>query len=113
MIAPAERSGILVEFTAQKIQAFFGKILVQTAGKTSLVPSYGRITLDLKDRKVSSPLGTDGEFYLENLPTGNQTALVEYEGGECQFEISVPSQEGMVIELGQLTCSNSDRLSAK
>ena len=113
LIAPAERSGVAVKFAARKIQAFFGKIIVQVAGKTALIPSYGRITFDLKDRTASSPLGIDGEFYLENLPTGNQTALVEYEGGECRFEINVPSKEGMVIELGQLTCSNSNQLSVK
>jgi outer membrane usher protein len=113
LITTPERSGVVIKFTAQRIQAFFGKILVQTATNTSLVPSYGQITFDLKDRKVSSPLGIDGEFYLENLPTGNHTALVEYEGSECWFNIDVPHKEGMVVELGRLTCSNIDRVSAK
>ena len=85
---------------------------IQSAWSASALKRRDEVR-NIKDKTASSPLGIDGGFYLENLPTGNQTALVEYEGGECRFEISVPSKEGMVIELGQLTCSNSDRLSPK
>jgi outer membrane usher protein len=69
-----------------------------------LVPSYGRITVKTLDRTITSPLGTEGEFYLENLPVGKYAALVEYEGGECKFSIDVPKRDGSIVEMGQLIC---------
>jgi outer membrane usher protein len=104
LIAPMERSGAIVTFPAHKIQAFLGKVLVKTL-KQSLVPSYGRISVNTSDGTVISPLGTEAEFYLENLTVGKYPALVEYEGGECRFEIDVPKKDGLIVELGELTCS--------
>jgi outer membrane usher protein len=104
LIAPMERSGAIVTFPAHKIQAFLGKVLVKTLNK-SLVPSYGRISVNTSDGTVISPLGTEAEFYLENLTVGKYPALVEYEGGECRFEIDVPKKDGLIVELGELTCS--------
>ncbi len=104
LIAPMERSGAIVRFPTQKIQVFMGKVIVKTI-EEPLVPSYGRITVHTNDRKVVSPLGTDAEFYLENLAVGKYPALIEYEGGECQFQIDVPKKEGLIVELGELTCS--------
>jgi outer membrane usher protein len=106
LIAPMERSGAIVTFPAYKIQAFLGKILVKTS-KQSLVPSYGRIAVNTSDGKVISPLGIDAEFYLENLTAGKYPALIEYEGGECRFEIDVPKKDELIVELGVLTCSTN------
>jgi outer membrane usher protein len=104
LIAPMERSGAVVTFPARKIQAFLGKVLVKTLTQT-LVPSHGRIVVNTSDGKVISPLGTEAEFYLENLTVGKHPALIEYEGGECRFEIDVPKKDGLIVELGELTCS--------
>jgi len=103
LIAIMERSGAVVTFPAQKIQAFLGKVLVKTL-KQPLVPSYGRISVNTSDGKVTSPLGTEAEFYLENLTVGKYSALIEYEGGECRFEIDVPKKDELIVELGELTC---------
>jgi outer membrane usher protein len=106
-VAPMERSGVVVTFPVRKLQSYLGKVLVRTLQKP-VIPSYGQITVETNDGTVKSPLGTEAEFYLENLTTGKHSALIEYEGGECRFTIDIPKKDGLIVELGELTCANAD-----
>ena len=53
-----------------------------------------------------SPIGADGEFYLENVPPGRHPAEVLYEQKACVFTIEIPVSAASVVNLGIVRCSN-------
>lgn len=103
VVAPPYRGGAIVRFAVEKAQAIIGNLSIDRAGKSE-IPSYGQMTVEMQDRSIVSPIGKQGEFYLENLPAGTYGAAVEYEGGVCQFSITVPQSKESLIKLGQLRC---------
>ena len=52
-----------------------------------------------------SPIGKQGEFYLENVPSGRHEAIIEHEGSVCRFMIEVPLIDVREVKLGTLRCS--------
>ncbi len=63
---------------------------------------------DLKDlpvpKQFESPLGKQGEFYLENVPPGRHKAIIEYKDKTCRFILDVPSSEEPLVQLGNFRC---------
>ncbi len=102
-IAPGYRGGAVVRFPVQKTQAITGNLLVEADGKTQ-IPSYGQLTVTVDGKPVVSPIGNQGEFYLENLPAGKYATEVEYQGGICHLAIDVPASNEPFIQLGTLHC---------
>ncbi|MGH9650441.1 MAG: hypothetical protein ACRD3I_08215, partial [Terriglobales bacterium] len=103
IIAPPFRGGAVVLFPVQRIQSLMGTLVVEVAGKP-VVPAYGQLTVTVNGRQIESPVGKQGEFYLENVPTGRHTAQVEYEGGTCKFELDAPASEKPEVDLGTVRC---------
>ncbi|MBD2326394.1 fimbria/pilus outer membrane usher protein [Alkalinema sp. FACHB-956] len=103
VIAPPYRGGAVVRFAVEKAQAIMGTLVIDKGGQSE-IPSYGQVTVGGQARSVVSPLGKQGEFYLENLAAGTYGAEVEYEGGVCRFSITVPQSKESFIKLGQLRC---------
>jgi outer membrane usher protein FimD/PapC len=70
------------------------------------IPSYGEITVTAKGREVSSPIGSAGRFYFEDLPAGTHSAVVRDSAGkECSLIITVPSSDGTLVNLGPVRCN--------
>jgi outer membrane usher protein len=103
LIAPPAKAGAIVTFTPQKIQNMVGKVAIQSKQKT-IIPSYGNLIVTVGKRKFASPLGEQGEFYLENVPPGKHPATIEYEDKECNFNIQIDKVNLPSIELGNLNC---------
>jgi outer membrane usher protein FimD/PapC len=69
------------------------------------IPSYGEITVTTKGREFTSPVGTSGRFYFEDLQAGTHTAVIRDSAGkECALTITVPVSEGTLVNLGSLRC---------
>ena len=49
-------------------------------------------------------VGTEGEFYLENIPSGKHMAELVYKGNKCEFNMIIPESEEMLIDLGEISC---------
>ena len=103
IIAPPFRGGALVTFPVQRVQSFTGTLVVDVSEK-SVVPAYGQLTVTAESKPVVSPLGKNGEFYLENLAAGKYPAGVEYTGGTCRFTLEVPVADAPFVNLGTLYC---------
>ncbi len=103
-IAPPVKAGAVVTFTPQKIQNITGKVSVQSKQQT-IVPKYGNLIINLDGKTASSPLGEQGEFYLENIPVGKHLATIEYEDKECKFEFQMPKIDNPSIELPPISCT--------
>ena len=105
-VAPFYRGGAVVSFAVKKLQAFQGKIKLRRDG-AQVIPAYGDFSVTIADQTLTSPIGGEGEFYLENLAAGVQLAIVHYEGDVCRFELTVPHADGRFVQLGTLTCVQS------
>ena len=99
------RGGAVAEFGVQKIQRVVGVITVADQGGDR-IPSYGEITVTAKGREVSSPIGSSGRFYFEDLPAGTHSTVVRDSAGkECSLIITVPLSDGTLVNLGPVRCN--------
>ena len=104
-IAPPYRGGAIVTFPVQRIQAVEGQVSVIAQGKP--VGRAGDLfTITAGGQSYTSPLGTDGAFYFENIQPGRHPADVLYTGGTCHFSVTVPTSTKTVIQLGALKCGS-------
>jgi outer membrane usher protein len=102
-IAPPYRGGALVTFSANRHQGVTGMVAI-TVGTQTVIPALGELTITVGTRVYSSPVGSGGEFYFENLPAGDYTAVLVFRGGTCHIALSVPVSSDPVIRLGIVRC---------
>lgn len=102
-VAPPYRGGAVVVFPVSREQRAMGRVVV-TRGAHVEVPAYGHLVVTTGGLGLESPLGSDGEFYLEGLPPGPQDARIVFASGTCEFRFDVPASEQPVTPLGDLRC---------
>jgi outer membrane usher protein len=107
-VAPPYRGGAVVTFPALKMRSVRGTIELEVAGETVAL-EYGELTLDADDKRYSSPLGSSGEFELENLPAGSYAATVVSQSRTCSLTIDVPGADQPIVNLGTLRCTIAER----
>jgi len=105
-IAPPHRGGALVLFPVRRLQGVAGRVRI-ARGQQSTIPAYGTLTVT-GPQPVSSPVGADGEFYLEPLGQGRHPAVVTHQGRTCAFDLSVPASDASVTVLGTVTCTAAE-----
>ena len=52
----------------------------------------------------NSPIGKEGDFYLDSVSPGKYPANVDYEGGICNFELTIPQSQEQMVNLGNSKC---------
>ncbi len=102
-IAPPYRGGALVVFRADERRTVTGTVVLEVNGQTVL-PALGEFAVSVGNRSVSSPIGRDGEFYLENLPAGRHPAVVLFNNVTCQVTLDVPVSAAPVVRVGVVRC---------
>jgi outer membrane usher protein len=107
-VSPGLRGGALIAFPVRRVQSLSGRVVVEREGATR-VPAYGDLRVEGGGGAVSSPIGRDGEFYLENLPPGRHRAVIEEPEGTCAFTLEAPAVGPSLVDLGTLVCSGEDR----
>jgi outer membrane usher protein FimD/PapC len=70
----------------------------------AVVPAAGLVKLTAGGQEFESPIGTNGEFYFENVPAGAHRARVRFEGTACELTIEVPASADPVMQIGAHTC---------
>jgi outer membrane usher protein len=103
-IAPTFRGGAYVEFPIQRVKTIAGSVVVKTSAG-DVVPAFGELTVSDSLKTYTSPLGRQGELYLENIPPGTFTGTVEFSAGECSVTIVIPPGSGNFVKLGMLPCT--------
>jgi outer membrane usher protein len=103
-VGPPYRGGAVVLFRAEQWQAVAGTVVLDRAGQVVL-PSYGEIIVSLAGRAVSSPIGSDGQFFLEKVPGGKQSAVVVFREVKCTFTLEVPASSAGIVNLGLVRCT--------
>lgn len=102
-INPSLRSGALVNFDIKKIQGLTGNIYVLVDGE-KLPAEFTVMRVQLEDKFIEGLVGRNGEFYLEDVPSGKHAATILYKGKECFFDIIIPDSKEMMINLGEVVC---------
>ncbi len=111
-INPPYRSGSVLRFEAGKVQGFFGIVSVFAEGKAVPV-EFSIMRIMANGLVIEGLIGKGGEFYFENAPSGTHPARVFYAGRECDFKITIPESEEMMLNLGELICKFPEELPAK
>jgi outer membrane usher protein len=103
LVAPSYRGGAIISFPIARIQAISGRVVVVDAAGARLPPSSGDLIVTAVGTPIS-PLGTDGEFYFENLPPGQYPARVEGSERDCAFVLTIPNSDDPFLKLGTVAC---------
>jgi outer membrane usher protein len=103
-VGPPVKGGSVVKFPARRVQAFIGTLVVETGGRT-LTPAYGQLTVTAEGETFESPIGRDGEFYLENLPRGRHAAMIDHKDARCQFTLEAPVSPASLVDVGVVRCT--------
>ncbi len=107
LIAPFERTGLLVVYGTHQVRAITGTVRIRRNG-VATAPELTPMTIVLPGGPVTQGLGGDGTFYFENIPAGRFKAHVVDGNGGCDFTIEVPSSPSSAVSnLGSLTCEAS------
>lgn len=107
-ISPPLRSGSFIRFDLMRIQATTGKLSVRIAGQAQPV-EYLDLHITSDGKEVTAPTGRGGEFYIENLAPGRHAARFVLGERRCNFELTIPSSQEMLIDLGELHVCQFDR----
>lgn len=102
-VAAPFRGGAVVVFPVIHLQIITGTLTVETAGAIS-IPAYGRLIVTVADQTVESPIGKRGEFYLENVPAGKHSAVIENQEKMCHVTLDIPASAEPFLKLGQVPC---------
>ena len=81
-------------------------MVVIARGRT-IVPAFGDADVVIAGRRLSSPIGVNGEFFIDDLGAGWQRMVVRYDGVRygCEFEVpDRPRLAGEAIDVGTVTC---------
>ena len=103
-LAPPLRGGVLASFPVYRLQAITGSVRLQEEGR-EIIPAHGEFRIDSGNTHYESPLGKNGEFYFENLPAGQHSGIIEFNGQQCPINIEVPQSTESFVKLGTLICS--------
>ncbi|MGP6158598.1 MAG: fimbria/pilus outer membrane usher protein [Vulcanimicrobiaceae bacterium] len=105
-VRPRESAGVVVRFSVRQFRAYTGHIVIHRKGK-SLVPTFGTLALSRSGHDSSSDLGSQGQFYVENLEPGTYAATVtDADGTACSFQVVLPlgGKAVPVTSLGTIAC---------
>ena len=103
IVAAPFRGAAVAPFPVRPIASVAGTVFIEEGG-TRRIPAYGEITVAVAGKKIVSPIGRDGEFYLDRIPVGPHEAVIEDAKGACRFLIHVTAGKPGVEQLGSLGC---------
>jgi outer membrane usher protein len=104
IVVPANRTAAVVEFPVRHVRSALGSIELMTPDGI-IIPAFGELTVYSATGRPSSPLGRNGEFYLEDVPPGTYRAVVTSNRRRCEFPLQVPAEGGGPANLGLLRCT--------
>jgi len=107
-VAPPYRGGAVVVFSAGQIQGVAGTVTIVQGDKV-VVPEFGDLVVVDGERRIESPVGRGGSFYLEDLRPGAHRATVRYLGASCSFTLLVPTSTSAVVNVGAVRCAAEAR----
>jgi outer membrane usher protein len=97
------RGGAMVRFSVEKIQQVIGSLFIVDGGERRPARLWG-LKVQIGSEMRELPVGSDGQFYGENVPAGSHGAVIYKGERQCRFNLVIPESEEMVVDLGEITC---------
>jgi len=98
-VAVPYRGGAVVTFEAKLIRAVTGRLIV--AGTEA---AYGTLTIEAGGVIFNSPLNATGEFYFEDLPSGDHAGTATWGDHSCRAQVRMPKGVEPMVDIGAVTC---------
>jgi outer membrane usher protein len=102
-VSPPYRGGGVVSFTVTRLQALTGKLFIVKDGARTPA-AFAGLEVTVGPEVISSVVGIDGAFYLENIPAGTYRARLLMEDRVVAFNLVVPQGEESLVDLGEIDC---------
>lgn len=102
-VSPPLRSGSYIEFTATKIQSFFGSLKLKHEQEIKPL-EYIEVRLKVDGKELVIPTGKGGEFYFENIRSGEYRGEFKYLEKTYFFNIIIPKSDELMVDLGEIIC---------
>ena len=96
-------AGGIAMFDVKKLQGFAGQLYVDEKGK-SMPAEYWGLELTVDKKTTEYIVGNRGEFYLENILPGTYPTRLFMEEKECRFQMTIPSSNDVMVNIGRLSC---------
>jgi outer membrane usher protein len=103
-ISPPYKSGGVVEFKAARFHAATGRLFFVENGKRTPA-EYAGLEIEFENQKLTTVVGTGGEFYLDTLPPGTYRARVFTKEKEGSCELVIPESAQTVVDIGEIECT--------
>lgn len=97
-VAPAFRSGTVVEFGGRSLRAVSGQAWLVQGGVRSPIASRAW-SMRSADTTLGVATAREGEFYLEDAPPGRYAGSVEWQGKQYSCRMDIPEFSQEVLEL--------------
>lgn len=102
-VKPGYRGASVVEFRLTKLQVLEGRLFFIEKG-VKISAKYAMLEITIEGELTEAIVGANGEFYLENIPPGTYTARLFDGEKECEFGLTVPESDRMVVDVGEISC---------
>lgn len=103
-VAVPANAGALIRFDVEPMRAARGRVFIDTADGPRPA-ALGRLRVQTEAGIVDSRLGTQGQFWFEQLAAGTWRAEVIFDAAEATCELRVPARtEHGIAELGEVHC---------
>jgi len=106
-VSPPFRSGTVIEFNISKVQGITGILYAQENGEEVPV-EFATVSIYVNDNMIEGLVGLDGEFYFENIPSGEHTATVHYKEKKWACDLSIPDTDESIIDAGNIICREAE-----
>ena len=100
IVAPALRSGVLLDFNARVVTAIAGRL---TKNAQPFGEAQGELVVGGERKELVT--SRDGSFYVEQVPPGTYEGIASRPGETCRFTVQVAANDDVVSELGEVRCA--------
>jgi outer membrane usher protein len=97
------RAGGIVKFDILKLQGFTGYLFFIQKGER-MPAQYAGLEIKTKEKLFETIVGKGGEFYLENIPSGEWPARLFLKDRHCAFKITFPESDEIFVDMGEIAC---------
>jgi outer membrane usher protein len=102
-VDPKTYSAVIAELPVRVLRAYYGHVIVRRSG-AEVVPAFTRLVLMGRGHEYSVDLGSEGQFYFDNLVPGRYDAVLTASDYTCSFPVIILSADGSMTHLGTLVC---------
>ncbi len=104
LIAPGLRNGAIIHLAARMVRVVTGRVRLLDQG-LPVPAAFATLAMQVSGQTLESPLGSDGEFYLENVPPGAYRASVTTDTLSATCRVVVPASRTSVVYVDDVVCA--------